>query len=224
MQFILDHRAESLFQALRQFGQISLFHAEGMVYPAINGHPDVFITRIDDLWMIAPNTPKDIVELFENNGIVFMKGEKAVGFRYPDTARYNVYTDRDVAIVSRHCDNALLQLVQTKNVLVVNQGYIACNTFRIGDVFLTSDAGIEKELIAGGYTAAFVKPDRIILPGTSNGFIGGTLGKTNQMVFFSGSENCSYASLLSELCILAGSELVFLGKGEPVDVGGIIVL
>lgn len=224
MQFILDYRATVLAENLQSYGEITFFDAGSIVYPAISGHPDIFIAHIHEQWILAPNVPSDITDLFEKCQISFIRGNKKVGFRYPDTAPYNVFCDEEIAVVSKHTDESILSQLKSKDVISVKQGYIACNLARIGSEFITSDAGIEKELKEKKCVVHFVKPDKIRLSGVPNGFIGGAFGQVDDKVFFTGSRGSSYAGLLAEIGKRQNREIIFLGKAEAVDVGGIIAL
>jgi len=223
MHFILDYRAENIAENLSDYGEIILFDAKGMVYPAISGHPDIFISKAAGKWIIAPNTPDYIIKEFEKKKTSFIYGNKSVGFSYPATAHYNYYCDDEIAIVSKHTDEVVLQNIETKNIIFVKQGYIACNLIRIGSEFVTSDRGIEKAILEKNMKIHFVKPHNIILSGVTNGFIGGTAGQYENTVYFTGSERSYYAGLLSEICQRQNKNIIFLGRGEALDVGGIIV-
>jgi len=146
MQFILDYRATAIAENLRSYGDVTFFDAGNIVYPAISGHPDIFMAHIHDQWILAPNAPSDVTELFNELKIPFIQGNKKVGFRYPDTALYNVFCDDEIAVVSKHTDESVLSQLKSKEIISVKQGYIACNLARIGSEFITSDAGIEKVL------------------------------------------------------------------------------
>jgi hypothetical protein len=224
MHFILDFRATEVAEKLRSYGKITFFDAGNIVYPAISGHPDIFIANIHNQWILACNTPSDIFDVFNELKIPFVSSFRNIGFRYPDTALYNVFCDDEIAIVSKHTDESVLSLINSNDIITVKQGYIACNMTRIGNEFITSDAGIENALKEKNKTVHFVKPDKIRLSGVPNGFIGGAIGQNGKMVFFTGSRGSSYAKLLSEICQRQDKEIVFIGRGEALDVGGILVL
>lgn len=224
MHFILDYRANIIAEKLSEFGTITFFNAENTVYPAISGHPDIFISNIHGKYILAPNTPENTRIIFEQLQLPHITGSKSVGFRYPDTAGYNVYADDELAFVSRHTDASVLQEITSEEIISIKQGYIACNLARIGREFITSDPGIAKELYQRKRVVHFVNPKEIKLSGVPNGFIGGAFGQTLEQVFFSGSARSSYASLLSELCKRAGKQIVFLSPNETIDVGGIFIL
>lgn len=224
MHFILDYRASKIAERLHKYGEITFFDAGNLVYPAISGHPDIFIASIHGRWILAPNAPSVIIELFNKLQISFESGTQKVGFRYPDTARYNIFCDDEIAVVSKYTDESILSQLKSKEIIEVKQGYIACNLARIGSEFITSDAGIERELARREKIVRFVKPTQIKLSGASNGFIGGTIGQFENKVLFTGSHGSSYASILSAIGANQSKELIFLGNEEALDVGGIMVL
>ncbi|HBG69864.1 MAG: hypothetical protein A2W93_00605 [Bacteroidetes bacterium GWF2_43_63] len=224
MHFILDYRASKIAERLDIYGEITFFDAGSMVYPAISGHPDIFIANIHGQWILAPNAPSDIIDLFNEMQIPFESGIQKVGFRYPDTAFYNIFCDDEIAVVSKYTDESIMSQLKSKEIIEVKQGYIACNLARIGSEFITSDAGIEKELASREKVVRFVKPAQIKLSGASNGFIGGTIGQFENKVLYTGSRGSSYAAILSTMCASQNKELIFIGNEEPLDVGGIVVL
>lgn len=224
MHFILDYRASKIAERLETYGKITFFDAGSFVYPAISGHPDIFIANIHNQWILAPNAPEVIIDLFNELQIPYESGIQKVGFRYPDTAHYNMYCDDEIAVVSRFTDESIMSQLKSKEIIEVKQGYIACNLARIGSEFITSDAGIEKELASREKTVRFVKPTQIKLAGASNGFIGGTIGQFENKVLYTGSRGSSSAAILSAMCASQNKELIFLGNEEAVDVGGIVVL
>lgn len=224
MHFIVDYRATSVAENLSALGEVTLFDAGKLVYPAIGGHPDIFLANIHGVWVLAPNTPAEIKAVFEKLGLPVIAGTEPVGFRYPFTAFYNVFADDEVAVISRHTNESVLLHIRSDELITVKQGYIACNLARIGKEFITTDTAIAKELEDRKKTVHFVKPDFIRLAGVPNGFIGGTVGQIDDTVYFAGSIRSEYAPILQQICKRQRKELIFTGRGEALDVGGIVIV
>lgn len=224
MQFIIDFRAESIKKSLCKIGEVTDFNAANIVYPAISGHPDIFMSKINNTWILAPNAPAAIINLLKKLNINFVFGNLEVEYNYPKTALYNIYNDDEIAIVSKFSDEKILSNINSKQILTVKQGYISCNTARIGDEFITSDLGIKKAIENINKKVHFINPDKIELTDVKHGFIGGTIGQKGDTVFFTGSKNSFYAELLSNICESQNKKIVFLGENEAIDIGGIIIL
>lgn len=222
MPFIIDYRCpETAINELKELDDVILFNAKKTVYPAISGHPDIFLTRIGNIIVAAANTPNEIINALKDKGLKIEIGQNKIGFRYPQTAYYNVYSDQDIAIVSKHSDEIILKNINSKKTLIVKQGYIACNMFRIGETYISSDRSIEKALIEAGKTCIFIDPSEIKLPGAGNGFIGGTLCEFYGKILFTGNKNSHCGKIIEEISNNEGKETYFLLKNEIRDIGGI---
>ena len=74
MLFIIDFRAESIKKSLCKIGEVTDFNAANIVYPAISGHPDIFMSKINNTWILAPNAPAAIINLLKKLNINFVFG------------------------------------------------------------------------------------------------------------------------------------------------------
>ena len=225
MPFIIDYRCPpEAIEKLQAWDDIHYFNAGKIVYPAIGGHPDIFITKIGKQLVHAPNTPPDTLRYLQSLNIELKKGKNAVGFRYPQTAHYNVFIDDKIAVLSAHTDEVIKDLCTDLEIIEVKQGYIACNLFKIGKSYICSDRGIEKTMLQKELPCFYSDPRNIILPGAGNGFIGGTLGIFDEKVLFCGNKNNPTANLLEEICKREDKELVYLCHSKIYDLGGIMHL
>lgn len=186
-----DNLPQSAKTALGSIGEMVGFSAPGLVYDAVNGHPDLFFVRIGEKLLVPPNLPKQYFQLLADRAISFAIGQTPVGFRYPESAKYNaVITEMYFIHNLRISDPMLLSLAAGLESIHVNQGYTRCNLLALGDShFITSDKGIYKTLNALGLIVLFADPKSIELPGFSHGFFGGACGVWQQTVFISGSLN-----------------------------------
>jgi len=223
MPFILDYRCPTeAIEKLQKLDDVHYFNAGKIVYPAISGHPDIFMVKIGSKTVIAPNIPPDTFEYLKSLNLELTEGKVSVGFRYPQTAQYNVFTDDNIAVLSSHTDVVIRDLCSDLDIIEVKQGYIACNLTKIGKSYICSDRGIEKAMLERSLPCFYTDPKSIILPGAGNGFIGGTLGHFGEKVLFCGNKNNPIANLLEEICRREDKELVFLCNSGIYDLGGII--
>lgn len=165
------------------------FSAPGLVYDAVNAHPDLFIVPIGNKLMLSPNLPREFFQLLTDHNISFVTGQAPVGFSYPDSAKYNAVVTGKYFIHNLHIsDPMLLKEASGLEKIHVNQGYTRCNLLALGDThFITSDKGISRTLQALDLHVLFVDPGPILLPGFSHGFFGGACGIWQQVVYISGS-------------------------------------
>ncbi|MCX7696468.1 MAG: hypothetical protein N2Z72_02100 [Bacteroidales bacterium] len=222
---IIDYRAHEIQLALTKLGyKVFPFSAKGLVYPAIEGHPDIFLFTDGSQWILAPNTPKEIIGIFEQKKVAFKFGHQPVGKKYPETVRYNIYIDKDVSIIHVHIDKIFEEIMTDQKIVKVTQGYVRCNVFRLGNEFITSDVHIHNALISGGFASHYVNPSEIRLFNVNHGFIGGCLGRKDSEVFFTGSRSFVFFPLIKKLCKKYNLNLTCLTHHLPLDVGGIFFI
>ncbi len=209
---------------LSHFGTFIPFKTNGLVYEAVSGHPDLFFCQVDDLWVVAPNTPEKYKKLFEKEKIKVQTGKNAVGKTYPQTARYNaVLTDQYLIHHQKHTDDNIKHLIAGKTVIHVKQAYTRCNLLPLSqEKFITSDEGIYKTLLKSGLETYYFSPRGILLPGFRNGFLGGCCGVFENRVFITGQLNFyAEGNKLRKLLQKLNYEIVELYAGPLFDGGSL---
>jgi hypothetical protein len=190
MVIIADQRIpEQARSNLEQFGEVLFLTSSKVTYPAISCHPDIFLFKTNYRLVVAPNTPKEFLELIIQIKLPFTKGQKYIGLEYPETSHYNaVETDKYLIHHKKYIDPKIRNLATGKEFIHVKQAYTRCNLIALrDDRFITSDKGIEKALKHKGLEVLYVDPKGILLPGFDHGFIGGTCGVLDNRIFFIGS-------------------------------------
>jgi len=220
---------------------------EGLVYPAISGHPDIFFCQTPQTLIISPNLPERYFNLLDEHKICYVKGNFAAGTIDPEMeARwhsFNKKTRKKIENKVMTCYNAAIdeyflvhRLEYTDPVILENchylkkisvrQGYARCNLLLLKDShYITSDKGIDRSMQRAGLKGFFVKPEGIILPGFQNGFIGGAMGLTGDYVFIIGSlkyfpEGRKIIDFLNNL----DYHVIELYEGPLFDGGGILFI
>lgn len=175
--------------ALERIAETIDFSAPGLVYDAVEAHPDLFFVQVGNKLMVPPNLPPKYFRLLAEKAISYSVGQSPVGFRYPESAKYNaVVTEKYFIHNRRISDPLLLEYTAGLMHIHVNQGYTRCNLLALGDThFITSDKGIYQTLHSLDMQVLFVDPKGIGLPGFSHGFFGGVCGQWQQTVYISGS-------------------------------------
>jgi hypothetical protein len=226
MLIIVDHRIPARAkEKLRAFGEIMELKTEGIVYPAISGHPDIFFCQGPVRLMVAPNLPEEYLHKLNRDSIPFVTGKFPVGNEYPETARYNaVVTDHFLIHNFRHTDLILTRTFEDQIPVHVDQGYCRCNLLALkDDHFITSDEGIYKVLKQHTKNVLKVTVNGILLEGFPNGFFGGCCGVLEDKVFITGSlKHYSDGQKVEAFLKDLRYEIIELYDGPLFDGGGIL--
>jgi len=228
MLIIIDHRIpEKAKEMLSKYGELLEIKTDGITYPAVSCHPDIFFCQSPDRLIVAPNLPERYLQKLKNNDILFIPGELTVGKEYPETSRYNAVASNNYLIHNfRHTDFVITRTFEDHTPIHVDQGYCRCNLLPLkDDHFITSDEGIYKVLKRHTENIIKVTTDGILLEGFPNGFFGGCCGVIGDNVFINGSlkfhqDGKRVGAFLQE----SGYEIIELYDGPLFDGGGIICL
>lgn len=201
------------------------------VYPAINGHPDIYCMRMDkNMLVVAPIAERFFRDLDLSLDLELVRGELDPCGEYPSSARYNAvrfgrrlmhnFEITDVAILERS-EKLLLEKID------VRQGYARCSSIPVGEnALLTSDRGIERVASSKDLEVMYVDPTEVILDGYSHGFIGGASGIVNERsIFFCGdlSEHAQSEQII-DFCEKRDVDVLCLKDLPLYDVGTLLFL
>jgi hypothetical protein len=225
MLIFIDARApQQAKEALEKYGEVVDFITSDICYDAIAGHPDIFMFQHPGGLVVAPNLPPEYKNRLIAHGVKFKTGIMPVGSIYPATAAYNaLYTTQGIL----HNQYIIDEVVAGSHAMVIHcrQGYVRCSTVLIGETFITSDKGIEKELLAIDCKVLYVNPQNIALQGVKYGFFGGCLGVYSKKVYFCGAiKYLEGNKILANQIENEGFELIELYQGPVTDVGGIFFI
>lgn len=212
---------------LREVGNLMELETRGITYDAISGHPDIFFTQAGNRLIAAPNLPVHYQKKLTEGGVAFLKGEKAVGASYPETAIYNAVVSDNLLVHNLTITDAAVRLAAgQRQQIQVNQGYTRCNLIFIAPgMAITSDRKIYDHLIKTGVQMLFFDPSRIRLPGFANGFVGGACGKLNKTLFIAGNlSHHADGDKLKQFCAGAGVAVAELCDEPLYDGGGIFFI
>ncbi len=214
-------------KSLAVYGEVIPFSTHGITYPAISGHPDIFLCKMNNTLIVAPNLPDNYKKILQKNSIPFIEGESAVGEKYPDTAKYNATCNSKYLIHNfRYTDSAISDYAAELEFIHSGQGYTRCNLLALkNDHFITSDAGISRVLQGYGLNNLFVNPSDILLPDMNHGFFGGACGVHENKVFIIGNlDKFSDGKKVRDFLLILDYEIIELYDGPLFDGGSLLFL
>jgi hypothetical protein len=228
MLILVDQKIpKEAFKKLAEFGNVLGIQTNGITYEAISGHPDIFISILNNDLIVAPNLPEEFMNVLRENEISFHLGEQDVGQKYPESSIYNIVsTSRFIIHNLKFTDLAVKDLAMGLGQIHVEQAYTRCNLLALkNDQFITSDRGIEKQLKEVNLDVFYVDPTGILLPGFKNGFIGACVGILDDQFFLIGSlKHYSAGEALRVHLEELGYEIIELYDGPLFDGGSIFFL
>lgn len=221
-----DRIINSVHDALLPFAErIIGFKSEGITYNAVSCHPDVFIHQGVNTNIIAPNTPTEIIQHFDNLDIPYQFGQAMVGTDLVGSTPYNcITTETSLLHKKGFTDNVILNNNPQLNFINLPQAYSRCTTLVLRDgVAITSDLGVQKALCAHGWEVLYFDPSEIQIMDHRNGFFGGCCGIFNNTIFTLGDpllhkDGEQFIALISSY----NSEIQALTTEELYDGGGIL--
>jgi hypothetical protein len=221
-------------EKLSAWGNVEGFSTEGLVFPAISGHPAIFFCKIPNLVITAPNLPQKWFLVFEKYGVKYMTGNLNAGIStekksIPHTALVHymaAVNDEFLVHAIPFTDPVIIQQCHYLKKIAVKQGFTLSHLLLLDDGhYITSDKGIDDTMKQHGLHGLFVSPAGIRMEGFQNGGIGGTTGIHKNTIFFTGSlsqypEGQEVKQFLEDLHY----EIIELSDGPLIDTGGILFL
>lgn len=200
------------------------------LYKAVSGHPDMFLHHVGDGRIVyAPYTEKKTLDCLKNLGFELVQGLTELSSKYPRNIAYNVARVGNCAIHNlKYTDRVLRDELEKQQVKLihVNQGYTKCSVAVVDDnSIITSDCGIARVLEREGIEVLLIEgEDRIVLPGLSMGFIGGSSGKIgyNKMAFTGNLNTLKFGAEIKYFLKRKNIDIVCLNDGQVIDIGTII--
>jgi hypothetical protein len=228
MLIVIDKRIpEEAKKRLSNFGTLVEFSTQNITYPAISGHPDIFLFQTPESLICALNLPESYSRLFKNRGVKFNFGNNPVGSNFPETSYYNcLATEKSLFHKKGHSDKQILEECKRLEFIDLPQAYTRCSLMALSpQSFITSDKGIEKALKKNNIEVHYFSPEEIILPEMPHGFIGGALGLYAEKLFALGNPDFhSWGEEFKTVIKQKDIELISLYDGPFFDGGGIFFL
>lgn len=226
MYAIIDKRApQDVKDNLKLYVKdIFEFSSHGITYNSISGHPDVFMFQEGETLIVAPNAPMDLISFLEEHFIKYSVGKEPVGKTLYESSRYNCLATKTHYFLKKgFLDVRILEYCKAKKEVFLPQSYVRCSLFAMNEnQLITSDKGILKSLKFTDLECFYFDPKKIQIIDHSYGFLGGTVGKKDEILFFMGDilKHADGASLASYIA-LHKLKHVCLGSGYLYDGGAL---
>jgi len=221
MLIIADKRIpEQAKERLAKMGDLCLFATENIVYDAISGHPDIFIFQKENSVILAPQTPKYVIEKFQQYRIDITFGSSHLNESHPYTTPYNIAYGDGLFIGNRKtCDETILSLSSDETWFQSPQSYARCNTIILDKLHVLTS---EVTVASGAIDSLFVNPKEIKLADYPHGFFGGCVGLYKNSLYLIGSlrYHSQHTDIL-QYCNKLNIEIVELYDGALFDGGGV---
>lgn len=199
------------------------FSSNSITYNSISCHPDIFMYQDANKLVLAPNSPKDLLNFLEKNAVNFSFGINDVGKNLDNSVLYNcLSTPKYFFCKKGKPDVSIQNWCSLKQHINIPQSYARCSMFAIENNIITSDLGIVKALKNNQINYFYFNPSEITIKDHKNGFIGGTMGATDSKVFFLGNIlKHKDGKALDKYITALGKEVICLGNDYLYDGGGI---
>lgn len=223
-----SHIPASAQQALSRYAEVVPFATEGITYPQLSGHADIFMYQPSGAaqLVVAPNLPPRYLECLRARAIPFSLGQTLVDASLSAVSAYNVASCAGLAIYNPQYIDASIQLGDSVNRVLVRQGMCRCAALVLDEHHVvTSDGGIAKALAAQGVSVLAVDASSIRLPGYRCGCFGGCCGLAQGRLFIVGA--LSYhpqGEAVRKFVAQVGYEVVELYDGPLFDAGSLFFI
>ncbi|MFA5298939.1 MAG: DUF6873 family GME fold protein, partial [Lutibacter sp.] len=148
MYAIIDQRSPELVKnnLAKYVDDVFEFSSENVTYNSISGHPDIFMFKDSKKLIIAPNTPKNLIDFLDKKEVNYALGIENVGESLKESSRYNCYSTKNYFFCNQgKPDKSIQNYCTNKQLIHVPQSYVRCSMFSINcQKFITSDLGIAK--------------------------------------------------------------------------------
>lgn len=214
--------------ALNKLG-IECIHPEkdNSLYDEVSLHADMLCCVINGhCCIVAPGQEKLKAELEKNSFEVLFSAP--LKEKYPGDILLNVALSDKYAVGNfKYTDKLLLEKIQQKTLINVNQGYAKCSVCFINEnAVITEDESIAEALAENNVDVLLISKGDIYLSEKHYGFFGGSTGKISKdKLAVTGS--LSYHKDGKKIRAFAekyGVEIIELTKGKIKDVGGIVAV
>ena len=199
------------------------FSSDEITYNAISGHPDIFMFQDANKLILAPNTPKKLINFLDKKAVNYTFGKNPVGESLDRSVLYNCLSTQKYFFCKKgKPDSSIQKWCSSKQLVNIPQSYARCSMFAIENKIITSDKGIVKVLEKSHLDFFYFDPSEITIKDHKNGFIGGSMGATDNKLFFLGNIlKHKDGKALDQYLSALGKQVICLGNDYLYDGGGL---
>jgi len=199
------------------------FSSNEITYNAISGHPDIFMFQDTNKLILAPNTPKKLINFLDKKAVNYSFGTNPVGKSLDSSVLYNCLSTQKYFFCKKGKPECSIEKwCSSKQLVNIPQSYARCSMFAVENKIITSDKGIVKVLERSQLEYFYFDPSEITIKDHKNGFIGGTVGATDNKLFFLGNIlKHKDGKALDKYLSALGKQVICLGNDYLYDGGGL---
>lgn len=197
------------------------------------GHSDLLIFRLEN-YLIARKSyyliaKHEIDEICQKAKLQLIFSDAKASNKYPaDCGLCTAVSGKYIICRQESTDTEILKLAKELGYKILNvpQGYAKCSCAILADgSIITSDSGIAAVTRKEGIETLSIAVGSISLPGYNYGFIGGSSGLCDNMLYFCGDlTSHPDADAIIAFAKKHRTECVSLGTGRLYDVGSLIFI
>ena len=226
--FIADHAYPSLKKQLQSLGEVIEIPKSNNLYPGVENHVDLHIHVVDQIIFLSSEIHGAIYDRLVRLGIEVRVMDEILEAVYPKSAYLNALSLSEYFLhprsmtaytLKKHIESSFRQWID------IRQGYARCVALPIsGQALITADEGILKACRPTNLKLLKVQPGFVILEHHDYGFIGGTAGQIQDIIYFNGDLTTHPDGLAIKAFIQEQGCRIFQVDDMPLqDIGSILV-
>lgn len=228
---IIDYRttSEEILNLKKAGCQILIIPPSKILYEAVCGHPDMLLHIVDKKNIILhKDMDVSFINTLRNLDLNITLSENSLKSAYPYDIILNSVNLSNLFIHKiKYTDPKLLEMINTKKLINVKQGYTKCSTALVTkNAVMTSDKTIANALLKENIDVLLLPPGDILLPGLDYGFIGGCCGLIDEysLAFFGNLNYYMYGDIVLSFLEKHNVKPIYLKQGRLIDRGSLLII
>ncbi|MDF1618396.1 DUF6873 family GME fold protein [Petrocella sp. FN5] len=226
--FIADNAYPSLIKQLQTLGEVIMIPKSSYLYPGVENHVDLHIHIVDQIIFLSRSISDVLYNRLSTLGIDVRVIEEDLEAVYPKSAYLNALSLSEYFLHPKSITACKLKKhidASSRKWINIKQGYARCAALPIADqALITADEGILNACKTTTLKLLKIQSAYVKLKHHTYGFIGGTAGQIQNIIFFNGDLTTHPDHQVIETFILKQGCSIFQVDGMPLqDIGSILV-
>ena len=207
---------------LSKYGNVILLEDDIKMPSPISSHPDSLIFKDNDYYCL-PRGYDFLKNLFTDLGYGFDLTEEFENDSYPYDTLVNAFVIKNILFCGSSVSASVKEYAKRNGyaLAIVKQGYTHCSSLVFKDSIITQDPGIYNTAIKLGIDCFKIEKQSILLPGYSEGFIGGScINIGNDVIFYGDVSSQPFYQALDEYIKSHGGNIIYFKEFPLTDYGG----